>query len=263
MWNFRDPAASIEIFRAAQKDASPDDQKILETQIARAQGLQGDFDGARQALDAIDRNGASPEVNVRYHLEYGRSICSPAHKPETQTDEAKERARDQYDTALELGREAGLDYLVIDILHMMTMVDTAPEDQLEWDLAAIEFMEHSEQPDAKRWAGSLYNNTGYALALLKRHEEAHEILTKSLLFREETGNIVGARIAHYMIAWNQRLSGDLQSALATQLRLEQEWDAAGEPDGYTFRELGDIYEALGETEKSEHYKAKAAATLGS
>jgi hypothetical protein len=56
-----------------------------------------------------------------------------------------------------------------------------------------------------------------------------------------------------MIAWTLRAMDRLHEALDIQLRLEQEWDADGEPSQYVYQELEHLYSALQETERSEHY----------
>jgi len=262
LWNFRDPAESEARFRAAQEGASRDDRIVLETQIARSFGIRKEFEKAREILDNIDIQDAGPEAQVRTWLERGRSLCSTTHPPETQTPEAKQEARTCYTTAFELAKQNQLDYLAVDCLHMMAMVDTAPEDQLAWDLKAIAYMEASPQEEAKKWEGSLYNNTGYALAEMGRHDEAHEMLSKALECRERQGGKPNILVAHWMIAWNERLRGNLGDALGTQLRLEREWDELGEPDGYVYQELGHIYAAMGDRGQAEYYQNRAKELLG-
>ncbi len=62
--------------------------------------------------------------------------------------------------------------MAIDALHMMAVVEAAPDEQLEWNRKAVALMQSSSQPDAENWAGSLHNNSGYALYLLGRYEDA-------------------------------------------------------------------------------------------
>ncbi len=257
MWNFADPAATEARFRAALQGANMDETLILQTQIARTLGLRKRFDEARAMLDAIEPHlgGAGPEPRVRYWLELGRTLRSTKHALVSESAQATEGARHAFMKAHELAVAAQLDYLAIDALHMMAMVDTDPSAQLAWDQRAIAAMQASTQPDAKKWEGSLRNNLGYALALLKRHEEANEQFELSLAARKVQGKPDLIRIAYWMIAWNQRLMGRLQEALAIQLRLEQEWGQAGAPDPEVFEELAILYEALGDSAKAAHYKA--------
>ena len=259
LWDHSQPALSEERFRAAIVRAAPDDAFILQTQVARTWGMRRDFAQARAILAALEPRlaQASPEGQVRWLLEMGRTWASPAHAREQRTAEARESARALYLRAFELARQAKLDYLAIDALHMMVMVDEEPARQLEWNLKAIAYMEASSQPDAKRWEGSLYNNTGYALQLAKRYDEAIALYRKSLAAYEREGRPDAARIARWMIARVLRIQGSLEEALAIQQRLEREWDAAGKPDPYVFEELEQLHRALGDEARAAHYAAKA------
>ena len=263
LWDFSNPELSEQRFRASLPTASADDALILQTQIARTYGIRRDFAQAQQILADIEPQiqSASVEAQVRYYLELGRSYSSVTHPPKSQTPEVKERARSAYLHAFGLAQAGELDYLAIDALHMMTVVDTAPEDQLEWNRKAVAFMQSSTQPDAKKWAGSLHNNTGYALCLLERYEDALAEFRLALAAREREGDPQKIRIAQWMIAWTLRALGRLNEALEMQLRLEREWDEAGEPDPYVFEELELLYQALNNSEKAEFYAARRKASI--
>lgn len=249
---------SEERFRAAIVRAVPDDAFILQTQIARTWGLRRDFANARAILAEIEPrfDSVSAEAKVRWLLEMGRTWASPAHKPEQRTLEARERARPLYLRAFEIAKQAKLDSLAIDALHMMVMVDEAPEQQRAWNMKAIAYMEASAQPDAKKWEGSLYNNIGYALHLAGRYDEAIGYYRKSLAAYERQGRPANVRIAHWMIASTLRAQGKLQEALAIQQRLEREWDEAGEPDPYVYEELEALHRALGNEQLAAQYADK-------
>ena len=258
LWDFGNPAESEARFREALPTAAPDDAFILQTQIARSHGIRKDFERTRAILSTLEPAlaSASPEAQTRYWLELGRSYASATHPPATQTEEAKGTARNAFTHAFDVAKAAQLDYLAIDALHMMAFVDTAPEDQLKWDLKAIDYMEASSQAQAKQWEGSLRNNVGYALHQAKRFEEALAQFQGSLAAHERSGKAVNIRIAHWMVAWTYRAMGRLNEALDIQLRLEREWAAAGEDDPYVFEELEHIYKGLGDDEKAKHYGEK-------
>lgn len=263
LWDYSQPALSEERFRAAIVQAAPDDALILQTQVARTWGMRKDFAKAREILAALEPRlvQASPEAQVRWHLEMGRTWASPAHTPAQRTAQAKENAREHNTRAFELARDAKLDALAIDALHMMVMVDEAPAQQLEWNRKAIAYMEASTQPVSKRWAGSLYNNTGYALQEAGRFDDAIAMYRKSLAAYEAQGKAPDVRIAHWMIASTLRAQGKLADALAIQQRLEREWDAAGEPDAYVYEELEHLYRALGDEKAAQEYAARRTRTL--
>jgi len=258
LWDFGNPALSEQRFRDALNGASGDEALILQTQIARSFGLRGDWAGARVILASIREAAehASPEVRVRYALELGRTWASAAHSPESQTPETRDTARRLYTEAFETARDAKLDDLAIDALHMMAFVDTAPEAQLAWDLKALAYMEASPQAEAKRWEGSLRNNIGYALHQQGRYDEAMVQLQLALAAREREGKADRIREAWWMIAWTLRAQGKLDEALAIQLRLEREWDAAGKPDPDVFEELELLYRAKGDAARAADYAAK-------
>ncbi len=258
LWDHGNPELSESRFRAALKDAEPDDQLILTTQIARTFGKRKEFEVAREILATIEPKlgEASDETKVRYWLELGRSHCSTAHAPDLRTEDAKALARDAYLRAFEAAKGARLDNLAIDALHMMTTVDESPDDQIEWNRKAIDYMDTSDQPEAKKWEGSLLNNLGYALQLAGRYEEALFEFQQSLAVREVAGNIGGTRVAHWMIANTLRLMGRFEEALEIQLRLEKEYEDAGEVDSYVFEELEQLYRALENPDRAQFYADK-------
>jgi tetratricopeptide (TPR) repeat protein len=262
LWDYSKPAVSEERFRAAIVRAEPDDAFILQTQIARTYGLRKDFAKAREILAEIEPKleSVSPEAKARWLLEMGRTWASPAHTPQQRSPENREKARDFYMRSFETAKQAKLDRLAIDALHMMVMVDEAPDQQLEWNMKAIAYMEASTQADAKKWAGSLYNNAGYALQQAGRYDDAIAYYRKSLAAYEQQGQPANVRIAHWMIASTLRAQGKLQEALAIQQRLEREWDEAGEPDPYVYEELEAIHRALGDEKLAKHYADKRRAT---
>ncbi|WP_374400150.1 tetratricopeptide repeat protein [Niveibacterium sp.] len=258
LWDFGNPALSEQRFRDALNGASADEALTLQTQIARSYGLRNELARARETLASICEAAtrASPEVRVRYALELGRTWASAAHSPESQTPATRDTARRLYTEAFEIARDAKLDYLAIDALHMMAFVDTEPAAQLAWDLKALAYMEASPQAEAKRWEGSLRNNIGYALHLQGRYDEAMTQLRLALAAREREGKPERIREAWWMIAWTLRAQGKLDDALAIQLRLEREWDAAGKPDADVFEELELLYRAKGNAARAAEFAEK-------
>ncbi len=258
LWDHGKPELSEQRFRAALATASGDDALVLQTQIARSYGIRKDFARAQEILAAIKEQvkSASPEAQVRYFLELGRTYASATHPAEAQTPENKAMARSLYTQAFETAQKARLDNLAIDALHMMAFVDTEPKDQLDWDLKAVAYMEGSSQLDAKKWEGSLRNNVGYAKHLLGQYDEALAQFRLSLAAHERTGSVRAARIAHWMIAWTLRAQGKFQEAIDIQLRLEREWEQAGDPDPYVFEELEHLYRATKDSARADAYAAK-------
>ena len=258
LWNFSDPAGSEQRFRQALAGASGDDALELQTQIARTHGMRRNFAEARRLLAGIEadvaRAGAAPQV--RWHLELGRTYASPVHRPEDITPEGREKARSAFTQAFEKAKAARLDYLAIDALHMMVMVDPEPATQLAWNEKALAYLDGSTQQEAKTWEGPLRNNVGYAYHLAGRYDEAIAQYRLSLAAYERSGRADDVRIAHWMIARTLRHQGKLQEAIAIQLRLEREWAAAGAPDSYVFEELEKLYRQSGDAAGADAYAAR-------
>ncbi len=255
LWDFSKPAVSEQRFRAALQTAEGDDALILQTQIARTYGLRKDFAKARDLLKSIATSvsTAGAEARARYALELGRTYASATHPPETQTAEAKSRARAAYESALEIARAAHLDGLAIDALHMLAFVDTAPADQLKWGQESLAVVEASSQPATKKWEASVRNNIGYALHQLGRFDEALVQFKQAVVLRERGTNAESIRTAHWMVAWTLRALGRMDEALAIQLRLERECEAAKAPDPYVYEELEILYRAKGDESRAGRY----------
>ena len=255
LWNFDDPLQSEQRFRAALATATGDDAIILQTQIARSYGLRGDFAKAREILKDLEAQlpSAGAEARARHSLELGRTYASATHPPETQTSDAKERAREAYQRAYEVARRGELDGLAVDALHMLAFVDTEPADQLKWAQQALAIAQASSQPAAKRWEASLRNNIGYALYQLDRYNEALDQFKQAVVLRERGDDVQATRIAHWMVGWTLRALNRTDEALEIQLRLEREREAAGAPSPYVFEELELLYRTKGDRERADHY----------
>ena len=255
LWDFSQPARSEQRFRESLATATADGQLVLETQIARSYAIRRDFARARDLLKSMERrlDGASPEPRARYHLELGRTYASATHAPEQLTPDALDKARTSFLRAFDIASQARLDAVAIDALHMMPFVDTEPAKQIEWDRKAIAYMERSGQPAAKRWEGSLRNNLGYALRLAGDFDGALAQFRLSRAAYERDGRARNVRYADWMIARTYREQKRYAEALAIQLRLEREWQAAGETDPEVFEEMELLYRALGDEARARHY----------
>lgn len=111
----------------------------------------------------------------------------------------------------------------------------------------------SSQLAARNWEASLRNNVGYALYQLKRYDAALAQFQQAVVLRERAADAQATRVAHWMVGWTLRALNRLDEALAIQLRLERECDAAGVPDPYVFDELEALYRAQGDDIRAHQY----------
>jgi tetratricopeptide (TPR) repeat protein len=258
LWDFSTPAASEQRFRAALKDATPDEALILQTQIARTYGLRGDFGKAQEVLHALEPRlaDAGSAARAYYWLELGRTNASAAHAPATQTKASRWDARAAYDKAIAAARAAKRDDLHVDALHMLAFVDTAPADQLNWTRQALAVAQASSQEPARRWAASLHNNIGYALHEQGRYAEALDEFQAALRLREARSNAEATRVARWMVAWTLRSLGRNDEALAMQLALEKEYASANAPSPDVYEELEALYAARGDAARAAQYRER-------
>jgi tetratricopeptide (TPR) repeat protein len=258
LWDYSNPALSEQRFRETIKTVSKDDGLILQTQIARTYVLRRDFARAQEILGSIkdEVKKGSAELKVWYFLELGRTYTSVLHAPDAQALDNKEKARSAYMQAFEVAKEARLDYLAIDALHMMTVVDTEPTAQIDWNLKALTYLKTSSQPEARRWAGSLHHNIGEAQYVLGKYDEALIHFMRALVEYEFIESVQDAHNARWQIARIFRTQGRFEDALDIQLRLEQEGEQANNPDPRVFEELEHLFRQANDIARTELYATK-------
>lgn len=254
LWNYDDPAGTEAKFRAVRPEVSAagDHGRLLEldTQIARTQGLQRRFDQALATLETVhaELRPGEARAEVRYELELGRALRSSGHPDD---------ARPHFERAKDLAAAAQQDALAIDAIHMIALVEPDAARQIALNRAAIGFAQASADPKAQRWQASLWNNIGMAYHDQGRLEPALDAFRTALALRERQGDGHLIRVARWMVAWTQRLTGDLSGALAAQQALERDQAEAGDGDGYVFEELGEIHLALAAREPAGDHAGRA------
>ncbi|MGD9139914.1 MAG: tetratricopeptide repeat protein [bacterium] len=250
MWDYNNAAATEARFRSliprAVESGDADYYAGLLTQIARAQGLQGEFEAAHATLDsayAVIEDEKSIGM-ARYLLERGRAFNSSG-----QPDMSRECFLRAYDVAMEIGA----DFYAVDALHMLGIVEP-PGRQMEYNLKALALAEKSGDERAGRWRGSLYNNMGWTYHEQGEYEQALGMFEKSLAFRQEIDDTAGVLIARWTIARAQRSLGNVEDALDMQLDLEEDIEEYGlPPDGYVYEEIGECLFLLGHRAESGRY----------
>ena len=225
LWDFDDPAGSEQRFRAAAQTAEGVDRLVLLTQVARALGLQERYDEGHAVLD--DLAVGEPEVATRAELERGRLLRS-AGDPDA--------ARPHFEAAASTAREAGLEALHVDALHMFALVAPA-EDQQRLTEEALAVARRSTDASARNWDASLLNNLGMTHADAGDWPAALAAFEEALVARERIGDAGRTRVARWMVGWALRNLGRTDEALAVQTALKAELDAIGEEDPYVDEEL--------------------------
>jgi hypothetical protein len=261
LWDFANPGLSEQRFRDALATAQGDDALILQTQIARTHGLRRDLPRARELLKSLEPQlaGAGPEARARHALEWGRNHISAVTRPAERTPENLETARSAYVQALVVARQAGLDGLAIDAVHMMAFVDDAPAQQQRWNEQALQMVLASTQPAGRQWEASIRNNLGMSLHTQGRHAEALPHYERALALREAAQASPRQQyVARWLVARGLRLVGRLDEALAQQTRLEGQMHIVGDPDPFVLEELELIHRARGDEASAAAYAQRLA-----
>ena len=225
LWDFDDPAGSEQRFRAAADTAEGADRLVLLTQVARALGLQERYDEGHAVLD--DLAAADAEVATRAALERGRLLRSAGDV---------DAARPHFEAAAAAAREAGLEALHVDALHMVALVAPA-EDQQRLTEEALAVARGSSDEAARNWDASLLNNLGMTHADAGDWPAALATFEEALAARERIGDPARTRVAKWMVGWALRNLGRTDEARAVQTALKAELEAAGEDDPYVDEEL--------------------------
>jgi tetratricopeptide (TPR) repeat protein len=259
VWDFSDPAGSQTQFERLAEQAAEAGAPIyaaeLLTQVARCQGLQGQFEAAHATLDSVSTLAQAnrPRVRLRIALERGR-VLNSSREPEA--------AKPLFVEAWGIGRDAGEDYLACDAAHMVAIVGSLPEAE-GWTDRARQLALESKDERVRHWLGPLSNNLGWSYFDAERYPEALGQFEMSLrAFLKEPDTEVRQLIARYAIGKTLRAMGENSEAVGIQEKLRLAFAARGEEDGYVFEELAEGYSALGQTEESCQAAQDAARILG-
>ncbi len=250
LWNFADPAASEARFRAALAATQGDDALVLRTQIARTLGLRQRYDEAHRELDAIEPAlaGAGVEPRVRAWLERGRTWRSSGQA---------DRSWPLFNRAYVTADAAGLEALAADALHMLALAATALDERVDWNRRTIDYARRARDPKAQGWQAAALNNIGNDLRAAKRLDESLATFREALAAYERIGRADRVRFARWQVANVLRLKGQSEEALAMQIALERDAQAAGDPDPYVYDELALLHAARGEAERAAQARARA------
>lgn len=249
LWDYQHPDSTEIVFKEilnglhSSTESSYDAEYHVEllTQIARAQGLQGEFKEAHATLDSakIMLTDNMKIGHIRYLLERGRIFNVSGEW---------EISKPLFLKAYEFGTENGLDFYTIDAIHMIGIVEP-PEKQLDWNLKALQIAEETSDKSCEGWLGPLYNNIGWTYHDQGNYNEALQYFQKGYDWRIEVGDQPGARIAKWTIGRCYRSLKRYKEALEIQNELRADIEEKDLPkDGYVFEELAELYLIEGDSE---------------
>jgi tetratricopeptide (TPR) repeat protein len=173
LWDFDDLDATEQRFREQlELESSGEGRAEVLTQLARVQGLRGDFDASEELLrEAEALAGESAIARVRVDLERGRKLRSSG-------DGATSVAL--FESAFARASENELHHLAGDAAHMVAIA--VPEKMIEWTERGLALAD--AEPDAAYWAGPLLNNLGWHHYEAGEYEAALAEFERALEVRE-------------------------------------------------------------------------------
>jgi tetratricopeptide (TPR) repeat protein len=205
----------------------------LLTQLARTQSLQRKFDEAHSILDTakqVMEGQNMPVAEICYLLERGRAFNSAGKK-----EQSIPLFKEAYAKAVEHKE----DFYAIDAAHMLGIAAT-PQDQLYWNIKAMDLAEKTADPGARKWLGSLYNNIGWTYHDSKDYAGALTFFEKLLALRMDQRDERGTFLANWTVARTYRSLDRIDEALALQQELLDHIQRKGlDPSGYVFEELAE------------------------
>jgi ketosteroid isomerase-like protein len=255
LWEYSDPAASEQRFRAALADAKDDDSRLeLQTQIARTYSLRRRFDDAHRLLDQIEpklaRAGTAPRV--RYLLERGRTFNSAGDKP---------RARALFEDAFAQAQAARLEGLAVDAAHMVAITHGGSDAAVEWNRRGLALARASSDPKARALISAMLNNGAWDLLDQGRAADALPWFDDALVAWRERARPAQIRIAQWSRAHALRKLGRHADALAQLEQLRAEHSEAAERDGFVHEEQAENLLAVGRAADAAPAFAAAARLL--
>jgi tetratricopeptide (TPR) repeat protein len=176
LWDFYDLDATEDRLSAQLEEETSDAGRAeVLTQLARVQGLRGEFDACGRLLDEAESlAGTDQAATVRIQLERGRM-----HRSSGDSDSALPL----FQSAWERACQARAHYLAGDAAHMCALAVSDDRAAMEeWTQRGLDLGER--EPGAAYWVGPLLNNLGWAYFDAGDHQQALDLFERALEARK-------------------------------------------------------------------------------
>ena len=224
LWDFEDLDGSEQRLRSRldSEETGAGRAEVL-TQLARVEGLRGDYDASERLLqEAEAAAGESDVARVRIDLERGRKLRSSGDA---------DASMPRFEAAFERASAAGEHYLAGDAAHMAAIAAPTREGQEEWTERGLTLAER--EPDAVYWAGPLLNNLAWRYYDAGEYERPLDLFERALEVRErDPANEAALAWARYGVAQALRALGREAEADAMMEPALAWAKRAGKPDDY-------------------------------
>ena len=233
VWDFNDLDLSERRFRASlEEEETAAGRAALFTQLARIEGLRGDFAAGERLLAMAEALGGAESWVL---IERGRLLRSSGDGPS---------ALPLFEAAFEQARAVDDGFLAGDAAHMAALVG----DMEAWTARGIELI---DDDPGRYWLAPLLNNVGWSRYEAGHFDRALDAFKEALAVRSEDPQEPHEReIARYAVGKALRALGRIDEARG-QLELAVAWATeAGIETPYFHEELAECYAAAGRTEEA-------------
>jgi tetratricopeptide (TPR) repeat protein len=236
LWDFDDLTATEERLRAQLAVETSDDGRAeVLTQLARVEGLRGEFDRADALADEAERLAESEAARARLDLERGRIRRSSGDR---------DAARPLFESAYSAALGAEQYFMAADAAHMAALAAPDRDRVVEWTQRGIDLAERHEP--ASYWLGPLLNNLGWEYYDAGDFEPALDAFERALAAREREPDKPGPiEIARYAVGKTLRTLDRPDEAIPLLERAAAWASEQGAPDGWFHEELAEEYAAVG------------------
>ena len=249
LWDFDDLEASEERLRAQlAAEATDEGRAEVLTQLARVEGLRGDFEsGELLVAEAESLAGPTGVAAVRVDLERGRLRRSAGDR---------EAARPLFESAYAKAIDDEQWFIAADAAHMAALAAPEQDGFVAWTLSGISLGEEHES--ASYWLGPLLNNLGWEYHDAGAFERALDAFERALAARErDPANPAAIEIARYAVAKALRALGRAEEAIPLLERAAAWAESEGAPDGWFHEELAESYAAVGRLDDARRHAHEA------
>ncbi len=250
LWDFDDLDRTEKRFREQlAAETGPGQAEVL-TQLARAEGLRGDFDSGERLIERAEALADDDKTaRARIDLERGRLRRSSGN-----TDDALPL----FESALAFALEADEFFIAVDAAHMAALTAPDRESFVSWTERGIQLA--NTHAEARYWLGPLLNNLGWEYYESGEYAEALDAFERALSERErDPDNRSATEITRYAVGKTLRALRRPGEAVPLLERAVAWADGVGAPDGWFHEELAEDYAALG---RKDNAREQAQLALG-
>ena len=239
LWDFDDLDGTERRLRGQlEAEESEDGRAEVVTQLARIEGLRGDFERADALADDAAERAGSDVARARVDLERGRIRRSSGDR---------DAARPLFESAYAGALTAGQLFMATDAAHMVALAAPDHEGFVEWTNRGIALADTHDA--ASYWLGPLLNNLGWEHYDAGEYALALDYFERALAARErEPEKEAAIEIARYAVGKTLRALGRTDEAIPS-LETAVAWAThVDKPDGWFHEELAEEYAAVGRSD---------------